>query len=588
MKTSDKPNYLYSIIAALFICQILLGQTTKQLTTPPIHRYSFDGEGGAGAKLVDSTGAKHGEVVIESPPALPYHEGSTTMVVLPDTEGYCRKRPQVFFEMMDWVARNTEKRKINSVLHVGDITNDNLETEWKNARKAFDYIEGKVPYILATGNHDYDHTEGRLTYMNNYFKVADLKKWPSFGEVYEKDKLENHFQFLNINGQKWIVLSLEMGPRKGVIQWANKVLKEHSDKAAIILTHGYLVYNNERYDHTKGSQRATPYSFYGEGADGEMLWEQLVSRHANVLMVICGHLSSQYVGYRKDKGKHGNVVHQMLVDYEKLKGGGQGFLRLLEFLPDGKTIQVRTYSPVLNEIRSPVTKGEKPIRDPSLEEFTFKLQSAPGNERLIAASPENKKTPSPTTTKDVVKKVPAIRLNGKGQLIIDSNGSKYSRPTGMLGKDHIKGLKKVSIEVWVTPTKKEYQWSQVVKFSGSNDSFYYCFRTLTKHRAELIRKGHNEDIQKELKVIPGKVIHIVMTYDENGHNDKPLLKSYINGELTGRMDTSIKLSELNLTTGRIGPFAGIYDELRIYDYPLSPEQVRGSFRSGPDSLNIKK
>ena len=61
----------------------------------------------------------------------------------------------------------------------------------------------------------------------------------------------------------------------------------------------------------------------------------------------------------------------MLVDYEKLKGGG-GFLRLLEFLPDGKTIQVRTYSPVSHAVRSPVTKGEKPLQDPKLEEFTGK------------------------------------------------------------------------------------------------------------------------------------------------------------------------------------------------------------------------
>ena len=384
-----------SILSLLLIASFCLasvidvwGDDAKPQAAPlsgaPTHRYSFDGKGSVGAALTDSVGKAHGQVYVEAPPKpLPYHNGSTTMVVIPDTEGYCRKRPHIFNAMMQWVVDNKDKRNIACLLHVGDITNNNAKDEWKNARKAFDIIEGKIPYVLAAGNHDYDGTPGRLTYMNEYFKAADLKKQPTFGDVYEPDKLENHYQFLKINAQKWIVLSLEMGPRKKVIAWADKVLARHKDRLAIVLTHGYLYYGNVRYNHLLGGQRASPYNFYGEGADGEMMWNQLVRKHANVMMVICGHLSSQYVGYRKDKGDHGNIVHQMLVDYEKMRGGN-GFLRVLEFLPDGKTLQVRTYSPVTKEIRSPLTRGDKPQRDPKLEEFTFKLQAAAGNERLLA------------------------------------------------------------------------------------------------------------------------------------------------------------------------------------------------------------
>ena len=42
-------------------------------------------------------------------------------------------------------------------------------------------------------------------------------------------------------------------------------------------------------------------------------------------------------------------------------------LRFLEFLPDRKTVQVRTYSPV--------TGGKNP-RDPALEELRFELRAA--------------------------------------------------------------------------------------------------------------------------------------------------------------------------------------------------------------------
>ena len=61
------------------------------------------------------------------------------------------------------------------------------------------------------------------------------------------------------------------------------------------------MYGNQRYDHRLGGQRASPYNYYGDGADGEMLWNQLVRKHPNVMLVICGHLSSAYVGYRADE-----------------------------------------------------------------------------------------------------------------------------------------------------------------------------------------------------------------------------------------------------------------------------------------------
>jgi len=561
---------------------------TAPLSRAPVHRYSFDGKGGAGAVLKDSIGGVHGRVFVEAPPKpLPYHSGSTTVVVLPDTEGYCRKRPHIFNAMMKWVAENKDKRNIACVLHVGDITNDNARDEWKNARKAFDIIEGKIPYVLAAGNHDYDGTPGRLTYMNEFFKVADLKKRPGFGDVYEPGKLENHYQFMEINAQKWIVLSLEMGPRKKVIAWANKVLQQHKDHLAIVLTHGYLYYGNERYNHLRGGQRASPYNFYGDGADGEMMWNQLVRKHPNVMMVVCGHLSSQYVGYRKDKADGGNIVHQMLVDYEKMRGG-YGFLRVLEFLPDGKTVQVRTYSPVTKEIRSPITRGDKPLKDPKLEEFTFKLQAAAGYESLLAVKASAgsvKKKAIQRDSSDGEGTQDHIRLNGRGQLVIDANDG---RGYGKLDASLVKGRKKVSFEVWFTPTAKSYNWDPVVQFRGGKDAFYYTFRTLNRHRAELIVNGHNEDIQRKIAVKVARPMHVVVTYDQDGRDGRPLLASYVNGKGTGRMATGIKLSQLKLTGGRIGPFAGKFDELRIYDYPLSAGEVQGNYAAGANKLNLAK
>ncbi|MDD5704803.1 MAG: hypothetical protein PHR35_02680 [Kiritimatiellae bacterium] len=51
------------------------------------------------------------------------------------------------------------------------------------------------------------------------------------------------------------------------------------------------------------------------------------------------------VGYSTDTNDCGKAVQQMWVNYQNGPLGGEGYLRLLEFLPDGKTVHAKTYSP---------------------------------------------------------------------------------------------------------------------------------------------------------------------------------------------------------------------------------------------------
>jgi hypothetical protein len=50
-------------------------------------------------------------------------------------------------------------------------------------------------------------------------------------------------------------------------------------------------------------------------------------------------------GYLASTTDRGNTCHQMLSNYQMRELGGQGYLRLLEFLDDGRTVRVFTYSP---------------------------------------------------------------------------------------------------------------------------------------------------------------------------------------------------------------------------------------------------
>jgi hypothetical protein len=80
--------------------------------------------------------------------------------------------------------------------------------------------------------------------------------------------------------------------------------------------------------------------------DGEDLWQKLVRRHPAMALVICGHVGIS--ACLTSQGDAGNLVQQMVVDYQDQERGGQGWLRLLRFSEDSTTVEVQDYSPVLD------------------------------------------------------------------------------------------------------------------------------------------------------------------------------------------------------------------------------------------------
>jgi hypothetical protein len=297
----------------------------------------------------------------ETPPP-PWVDGSTTLAVLPDTEVYSQKRPELLEAQARWIAGNGGPRRIAYALSLGDIVHDDVAPQWEVAQRCYRILDGKVPYALALGNHDYSG-DRRATRVNEFFPVAGFTNWPTFGGVFESSRIENSFHLCRIGSHDWILLALEFGPRDVVVAWANRVLAAHPDRLALLVTHAYLFRGDVRFDHTAGArQRASP---HGWGNDGEQLWQKLVRKHANLMLVLSGHVASGGPSYLASEGDHGNTVHQLMADFESLRGGGSGYLRLLEFHPDGTTVQVRTYSPVL----------DRHLTDPG-HQFAFKLRTA--------------------------------------------------------------------------------------------------------------------------------------------------------------------------------------------------------------------
>jgi 3',5'-cyclic AMP phosphodiesterase CpdA len=280
-----------------------------------------------------------------------------SIVVLPDTQNYAWKHPQLFYDQTRWIAGNADERNIKYVLHVGDVVEHNNKTEWRIAQKAMAFLDGKIPYAIALGNHDMGpkgSAKSRDSLFGRHFLVEDFRRWESFGGVYDKepDRADNSYHRFRAAGRQWLVLALEFGPRDDVLRWANKVVSEHPESPVILITHAYLDRDGRRYDRALSGQHYPPHD-YPLARDeaglnsGEDIWRKLVSKHRNMVLVISGHVC---VSARlTSRGVNGNLVHQILVDYQNQKRGGNGWLRVLDFSARGRAVRVRDYSPVLDE-----------------------------------------------------------------------------------------------------------------------------------------------------------------------------------------------------------------------------------------------
>jgi predicted phosphodiesterase len=290
------------------------------------------------------------------PPKL--HPGSFTVGVLPDTQHYSEEYPKTFLAQTEWIVQNQAARNIASVLHLGDITNHSARPEWDNAVRAMSVLDGKVPYFFVPGNHDYSENgicSDRTTLLNEYFPIDRFRNLPTFGGVYDKEpeRLENNFHLFSAGDRQFLVLGLEFGPRRDVVRWANDVVASHRDREVILITHACLYFDNSRYDWTKLGlkQSWNPHNYAVAKAtqddvlDGEELWTELISRHENFVLTLNGHVLGDGLGRLLSPTPAGREVPQLLVNFQMKPRGGDGWLRLLEFRPDGKTVQVYDYSP---------------------------------------------------------------------------------------------------------------------------------------------------------------------------------------------------------------------------------------------------
>ncbi|MBQ9394268.1 MAG: metallophosphoesterase [Proteobacteria bacterium] len=291
-----------------------------------------------------------------------------SIILIPDTQNYAKVskgESNIYTRQMKWINQNEIKENIRAAIHLGDITDNNTTKQWEVG----DYAHKKyldttnIPYSISTGNHDYKGGSGYGRSRTQIGKYFGSKRFAGKEWYHSTPYTGNSYITFSVGNIKFLVLALEFAARKDVICWADELIKKYPDHHVIIETHNYL---------TKGAGKNKAESLFEShgyttgaylpdathGASGYDLYHELVARHSNVFMAVCGHVGD--TEWRQKTAFNNNTVTEMLVDYQfdapckessmsacnnhcqHTTNAGNGWLRQLIFNPKTNTVEAKT------------------------------------------------------------------------------------------------------------------------------------------------------------------------------------------------------------------------------------------------------
>ena len=313
---------------------------------------------------------------------------SFSMIMFGDPQSYVKfSATQPLFDLQTaWIAQNAERLTVLTDLFPGDLVEqyNNLiagglpnfqngtqtsRQQWEAISHSLSYLDGKVPYIACQGNHDigYISAEHRYSQMPDYIYpernpenmkhlVATAPNWQNI------HTLENAaFEFNDVNWGRLLIVAMEFAPRDEILQWASDLISkpEYADHKVIIFVHSFILHDGTRIKSEK--YKVAPCNW------PQAVWDKLVYPSKNIALVLCGHTGvppeiaagsdvcdtdySCTCGFRVDPAADGHLIPQMMFNSQTNDGqwygnGGDCWLRILEFKPDGRTVSVRTFSPL--------------------------------------------------------------------------------------------------------------------------------------------------------------------------------------------------------------------------------------------------
>ena len=324
----------------------------------PVYRYlrksahQYAATTKARSALVTAGWKLEGVSFYAAPAVQPQRTGDSkfSFAVMPDTQQeVLNANDRRFINRSKWLVANKATTDLRWVASSGDVVNWDTpdHAQYKIARAAMVPLEqAKIPYTLTIGNHDTQATKSPggardpkrtrilqrdTTTFNAYFNA---KRYTQVAGAYEKGKVDNIYTSYTAGDRKWMVLVLELWPRKAVVEWAKKVVASHPHHNVIIATHNYI----------NGDGKLGTSAGYGDTSP-KYLYDKLVKQYTNIKFVLCGHTGR--AGLRVDTGVHRNKI----ISYNQtFHSNTTNPVRLVEVDTSKGTVTSKVHGPATGEI----------------------------------------------------------------------------------------------------------------------------------------------------------------------------------------------------------------------------------------------
>jgi hypothetical protein len=306
------------------------------------------------------------------------------IVLLPDTQYYASSRPDIFDGQTAWVCANKTALGIAAVLHEGDMVDTyNDPAQWANASHSMGLLEAcGVPYGIGWGNHDKVPTGNTL--LAEYFPASRLvnqalgnwlghlffQTYQSNGQpkpptdrvmamaqrLREADEYGPGILHVGLNYMldegmpAMTTLEDEAGdtPKqrevKRQLRWLVALADAHHSDKVWVTTHADL--------ETPGQNGAV----YGDRIAGyDPIAELAYLSRSNIQFVFSGHtLGTQAEAHRTTTRADSTTLHEVMANYQSrpctgFGKCGNGWLRILTVDLLARTVQIQTYSTLLNQ-----------------------------------------------------------------------------------------------------------------------------------------------------------------------------------------------------------------------------------------------
>src|SRR5688572_27595297 len=196
-----------------------------------------------------------------------------TVVMMPDTQIYAWKHPEIFDSQTKWVANNAAAQKFAFLTHVGDVVeNPSSMTEWTRADTYVDKFDTvPLPYSIAIGNHDYEGTSS-AKFVQHFGKSRYAgRSW--YGDASANQI--NHWQVFTGGAWNFLHIALEYNPGSSALAWAQSVIDAHPGMPTMVTTHDYISTSLTR------------------SSGGTRVWDGLIRKNPQIFFVFNGHYTGE-------------------------------------------------------------------------------------------------------------------------------------------------------------------------------------------------------------------------------------------------------------------------------------------------------